>query len=63
MLITLIVDKRLLDDLVRISGHKSKVAAVKVAMSEYLRHKKVEKIKAMKGRLKFDKSADELRHN
>ncbi len=30
--------------------------------SEYLRKRRVEKIKRMKGALKFDRSAEEIRH-
>ena len=40
----------------------SKVSAVKIAINEYLRKKKIEKIKSMRGKLEFDMTADEIRH-
>ena len=59
---TVTIDKKILDELVHESGHKNKATAVREAISVYLKQKKVEKIKSMKGKLKFDKTADELRH-
>jgi len=59
---TVTIEKKVLDELVQESGQRSKASAVKVAISEFLRQKKIEKIKAMKGKLKFDKTAWELRH-
>lgn len=59
---TVTIDKELLDDLVRQSGHKNKASAVREAVAVFLRQKKIEEIQRMKGRLKFDKTADELRH-
>ncbi|MCX5896323.1 MAG: hypothetical protein NTZ51_10895 [Proteobacteria bacterium] len=41
---------------------RSKASAVRIAIDEYLRKKKVEKIKFMKGRLEFDLTASEIRH-
>ena len=59
---TVTIDKEMLDELVRQSGQKNKACAVREAIAVFLRHKNVEKIQRMKGRLKFDKTADELRH-
>lgn len=59
---TVTIEKDILDELVNETGHKSKVSAVKEAISQYLSRKKREKIMAMKGKLKFDKTADEIRH-
>ena len=59
---TVTIEKEILDELVRESGHKSKASAVKAAISEYLRRKKIEKIRAMKGKLNFDVPAEEIRH-
>lgn len=59
---TVTIEKKLLDDLVHASGHKNKASAVREAVAVYLKQKKIEKIRSMKGKLKFDKSADELRH-
>lgn len=41
---------------------KSTASAIREAISEYLKQRKIEKIKAMKGKLKFDKTAEDLRH-
>jgi len=35
---------------------------VKTAIDEYLKRKKIEKIKSMKGKLEFSITADEIRH-
>jgi hypothetical protein len=59
---TVTLDKQILDDLVRESGLKNKASAVREAAAFYLKQKKIEKIRQMKGKLKFDKSAEELRH-
>lgn len=59
---TVTIEKDKLDLLVRETKSRSKASAVKVAIDEYLRKKKIEKIKAMKGRLNFDMTADEIRH-
>ncbi|MEW6408860.1 MAG: type II toxin-antitoxin system VapB family antitoxin [Nitrospirota bacterium] len=59
---TITIEKDILDELLKETGAKSKATAVKEAIAEYLRHKKIEKIKSMKGKLKFDLTAEELRH-
>ncbi len=59
---TVTIDTETLDELSRASGHKSKAAGVREAISEYLRRKRIEKIRAMKGKLKFDVTAEDLRH-
>ena len=59
---TVTIDKEMLDDLVQESGHKNKASAVREAIAIYLKHKKIENIKSMKGELRFDRTAEELRH-
>ncbi len=59
---TVTLDKKILDDLVRESGLKNKSSAVREAAAFYLKQKRIEKIKQMKGKLKFDLTAEELRH-
>lgn len=59
---TVTIQKEILDELVQETGLKSKASAVKTAISEYLKQRRIEKIKAMKGKLKFDKTAEEIRH-
>ncbi len=59
---TVTLDKDMLDELVQETGLKSAASAVREAISEYLKLRKIDKIKAMKGKLRFDKTAEELRH-
>jgi Arc/MetJ family transcription regulator len=60
---TVTIEKDVLDELQRETRSKNKATAVKLAIREYLRRKKIEKIKSMKGKLEFDLTADEIRHN
>ncbi len=59
---TVTIEKDKLDDLLKETHAKSKASAVKIAIDEYLKKKKIEKIKSMKGKLEFDMSAEEIRH-
>lgn len=59
---TVTIEKDKLDILIKETKSKSKTSAVKVAIDEYLKRKKIEKIKSMKGKLHFDMTADEIRH-
>jgi len=59
---TVTIEKYILDELLKETKAKSKASAVKKAIHEYIRRKKIERIKTMKGKLKFDMTADELRH-
>ncbi|MEI6309999.1 MAG: hypothetical protein WCP58_10205 [bacterium] len=45
------------------SPAKSKTEAVTIAISEEIRRKKLEKIKAMTGKMEFDATAEALRHH
>ena len=56
------IDKDILDELLKETKAKSKVSAVKIAVRGYLKRKKIERIMAMKGKLDFDLTADEIRH-
>lgn len=60
---TITLDKKILDALVEATKAKSKASAVREAIGEYLKKNKTERIKSMKGKLEFDLSADEIRHN
>lgn len=60
---TITIEKNILDRLVKETKSKTKVAAVRKAIDEYLRRKKIEKIKSMKGKLEFDLTAYEIRHH
>jgi hypothetical protein len=59
---TLTIDNEKLELLMKETKSKSKASAVKVAIDEYLKRKKIEKIKSMKGKLEFSMTADEIRH-
>ena len=59
---TLTIDSEKLDLLMKETKSKSKASAVNIAIDEYLRRRKIEKIKSMKGKLEFNMAADEIRH-
>lgn len=59
---TVTIEKEILDELLKETKAKSKASAVKKAIDEFLRRKKIERIKSMKGKLGFDLAAHELRH-
>lgn len=59
---TVTIEKNKLDLLLKETKSRSKTSAVKVAIEDYLRKKKIEKIKSMKGKLEFTMTADEIRH-
>lgn len=52
----------LLDELIRVIPAKSKTEAVIKAITDQIKAKKKEKLKAMAGKIEFSKEADELRH-
>jgi metal-responsive CopG/Arc/MetJ family transcriptional regulator len=59
---TVTLDHQILEELVAQSGQKNKASAVREAITLYLKQKKIEKIKQKKGKVRFDRSADEIRH-
>lgn len=59
---TVTIEKDVLDELLAETRAKSKTTAVKEAIGEYLKRRRMEKIKSMKGKLEFDLTAEELRH-
>mgnify|MGYP001047144923 FL=1 len=59
---TVTIEKDVLDELVKATGAKSKTAAVREIIDEYMRKRKVQKILALKGKLSFELTADEIRH-
>ena len=60
---TVTIEKKTLDELIEQTGLKSKAYATRVAIDEYLKRRKIERIKNMKGKLEFDKNTAELRHH
>ena len=59
---TLTIDNDKLDLLMKETKSKSKASAVKIVIDEYLKRKKIEKIKSMKGKLEFSMTAEEIRY-
>jgi len=59
---TITLDSQILQTLQEVSQTKTKAKAVMMAIQDYLRRHQVAKIKELKGKLKFDLSADEIRH-
>ena len=59
---TVTIEKNMLDQLLKETGAKNKATAVKRAIHEYLRRRKIDRIKSMKGKLRFDITANEIRH-
>ena len=59
---TVTLDGKKLNELLSETGAKSKTEAVSTAIDDYLRRKRIEKIKALKGTLEFDLTAEEIRH-
>jgi Arc/MetJ family transcription regulator len=59
---TITMEKDLLEKLVKETKAKTKASAVKLAINEYLRRRKVDKIRSLKGKLEFDLDAEVLRH-
>jgi len=59
---TITMEKDLLEKLLKETKAKTKASAVKLAINEYLRRRKVDKIRSLKGKLEFDLDAEVLRH-
>ena len=59
---TVTIDGEKLSELLTETGANSRASAVSTAINDYLRRKKIERIKALKGSLEFDLTAEEIRH-
>lgn len=59
---TITLEKETVDELLDETKAKSKAMAVREAVSEYLRRRRVDKIKALKGALDFDRATGGDRH-
>lgn len=59
---TVTIDSQLLNELKREIGSRSKTQAVLLVIYDYLRRHKMARIRTLKGKIHFDKTADELRH-
>ncbi|MBI2164975.1 MAG: type II toxin-antitoxin system VapB family antitoxin [Chloroflexi bacterium] len=59
---TLDIDKRLLEELVKITGERSKSKALNKALGEYVRRKKIDELWSMAGKMDLVDNWYELRH-
>ena len=59
---TVTLDSQLVRTLQEVSGAQTKAKAVVTAIRDYLQRKQIVRIKQLKGRLKFDLTAEEIRH-
>lgn len=55
------IDANLMNEAVRLSGEKTKAAAVEAALSEYVRQRRKESLLGMPGRVRLDENWRELR--
>lgn len=58
---TVTIEKGILDKLVYETKARSKASAVNEAIRVFMKLKKIERIKSMKGKLEFDLTAKEIR--
>ena len=59
---TVTLPQDLLTELVALVGARSKTEAVITAVKDEIRQRKLNRIKAMAGKMQFTATADELRH-
>jgi len=59
---TVTLPKDILDELLRVTKAKTKAEAVRIAVADEIRSRKIETIKKMAGQIKFSKGAKDLRH-
>jgi hypothetical protein len=60
---TVTIDKGMIDELLDETKAKSKASAVREAVGDYLRRKKISRIKSLKGKLDFDHETAARRHH
>ncbi len=58
---TLDIDAELMDEAVRLSGKRTKAAAVEEALAEYVRLRRKEALLGLRGRLRLEEDWRELR--
>ncbi len=63
MRITVTIEKKIFDELIAKSRHESGSAALRNAVMFYLKRKRIERIKKYKGKVEFDRTAEEIRHS
>ncbi len=60
---TVTLPKEMLDELLQVTNAKSKAQAVRWAVEDEIKARKIKKIKKSAGLLRFTKGAEELRHD
>ncbi len=60
---TITIEKSILDRLLKETKARTKAAAVKIAINEYLKRRKIEEIMAMKGKLMFDSNGEKIKRH
>ena len=63
MRIAMTIEEKALNELLVASGRESKSAALRDAVVFYLKREKIERIKQNKGKVRFDRTAEEIRHS
>lgn len=58
---TLDLDEKLIEEAVRLSGERTKAAAVEAALGEYVRLRRKEALLSMSGRVRLEENWRELR--
>jgi hypothetical protein len=59
---TVTIEKDTIDELMDATKARSKASAVREAVGEYLRRRKIEKLKSLQGKLEFDNRTAGDRH-
>lgn len=59
---TLDIDDKLLDEVVKLIGGRNKSEALNKLMSDYVKRKRIEELRAMLGKTDLMDNWDELRH-
>lgn len=59
---TVTIEKDAIDELMDATKARSKAMAVREAVAEYLRRRKIDRIRSLKGKLEFDDTTAEARH-
>ncbi len=61
MRLTISINDELVSDILQISEYKTKTKAINMALNEWLRVKKMQKIKSLRGKLTIQNNIKELR--
>ena len=60
---TLDIPEDILAEAMRLSGTKSKTSTIILSLQEFINHKKIEKLRALRGKLDLDIDLDSLRRD